>query len=172
MIETVGNNPPRTKSTLSRAADDDQRFIHPYFDEIPDVQFLQANVDLQGGALRAEFGIVGIDGLDEDLRARLDYQLGRLKLNERFQRELNNYMSAHTAAMHIVYDAALAPGVSQFLATQARVEHERLHRNDWRVVLLRALSQHDVFCDGGFREVYPLPPGGGGPLTSRKGTAT
>jgi hypothetical protein len=97
-------------SKKAHAGDDDERFIHPYFDEIPDVQFLQATVDLQGGALRAEFAIVGVDGLDEDLRARLDHQLGRLKLNERFQRELNNYMSAHTAAMHIVYGATLAPG--------------------------------------------------------------
>jgi hypothetical protein len=153
-------------SKKTHAGGDDKRFIHPYFDEIPDVQFLQATVLLQGGALRVEFAIVGVHGLDEDLRARLDHQLERLKLNERFQRELNNYMSAHTAAMHIVYGAALASGVSQFLATQAQVEHERLHRNDWRAVLLRALSEHHAFCDGGFREVYPLPANGGGPLLS------
>jgi hypothetical protein len=102
------------------------------------------------------------------LRARLHHQLERLKLNERFQRELNNYMSAHTAAMHIVYGAALASGLSQFLATQAQVEHERLHRNDWRAVLLRALSEHHTFCDGGFREVYPLPANGGDPCYPRQ----
>ena len=55
---------------------DDKRFIHPYFDEIPSVlQFLRATVHLQGGALRVEFAIVGVHGLDEDLRARLDHQL-------------------------------------------------------------------------------------------------
>jgi hypothetical protein len=42
-------------SKKTHAGGDDKRFIHPYFDAIPDVQFLQATVHLQGGALRVEF---------------------------------------------------------------------------------------------------------------------
>ncbi|HEY1613992.1 MAG TPA: HNH endonuclease signature motif containing protein [Rhizomicrobium sp.] len=146
------------------ADDDNHRFVHPYFDDIPDIQFVQVSLDLDGAALRAEYSIVGMEGLPEPLRERLAYQFERLKLNERFCRELVNYMSGHTAALHIIFNASAAPGVSDFLAHQAEVERTRLHRNDWRAVLLRALSAHGAFCAGGFRDVFPLPPRGGGPL--------
>jgi hypothetical protein len=141
----------------AEAADPAHRFIHAYLEPLPPLRFLRAAVTLNHGALLVRFEIDPEAALPELTRQRLAYQLERLKLNDRYGREINAYLSGHTIALHDAFRAGVAEGVRTFLQRQAEVEFRVFHRNHWRPVLLVALADHVAFCSGGFQAVLPLP---------------
>lgn len=145
----------QSKSTEVAAAPEN-RLIHLYSDVLPDIQFLRAAVRLEAAALTVDFDINPAAELPALLRSRLLSQLHRLKLNQRYQREINTYLTSHTVALSDAFEANAAEGVRSFLNRQAQVERIAFHLNHWRPVLLRALADHEGFCGGGFREVLPV----------------
>lgn len=133
-------------------------FVHAYFDLLPDVQFLHAEVELDGGALSVEFSIVKDDVALGDLGERLANVHQRLALNDRYRAEVNLYLSSQAISVHGAYAAKGAPGVRSHLLAQARYEVSRFYRNHWRPTLLFALAEHAAFCEGGFVPVFAVPP--------------
>jgi hypothetical protein len=134
----------------------EERFIHAYLELLPDVQFLIAKVSLAGRGLNVEFGIAVVEGLPPEMYTRLANQFRRLKLNARYGRELNTYMTGLTVALHMAFENNQGEGVRTFLLRQAAVERMAYYRNHWRPVLLSALAEHDAFCAGGFADVLPM----------------
>ena len=132
-----------------------ENFIHTYLDRLPDVDFIRAVVALEGAALLVDFQVVE-DSLSSEMSARLTHQMAQLRLKERYRREVNTYISGHAVALHLCYNAGGKTGVIKFLVAQANHEAQRFHRNHWRPVLLKALAEHDAFCDQGFAEVIPV----------------
>lgn len=135
-----------------------EEFFHPYFDQLPDVQFFSALIELEHGALVVEYGIDQAVQVEQGLKTRLANQLERLRLNERFQREQNIYLAGHEVALFDAFKGDGKLGVRSFLSRQAEAERRRFHRNHWRPVLLGALSAHEEFCDRGFSVLYPNAP--------------
>lgn len=136
-----------------------EQFIHPYFEKLPDERFLRADVTIRDGGLVAEFGLDPAFDLPELLAARLSYQLRRLRLNARYAREINIYLTSQTTGLHMCFDTRGTDGVREYLNRQASVEIKKFHANDWRPVLLLALAGHGDFCVGAFRDVLPpVPP--------------
>lgn len=132
-------------------------FVHVYFDLFPDVQFLQAEVELVGAALTTTFTIDAPAVAVGDLGDRMANIHIKLALNDRYRAEMNLYLAGQAIALHGVYHARGAAGVKAHLRGQARYETGRFYRNHWRPTLLHALVQHDAFCDGGFAEVFAVP---------------
>ncbi len=133
-----------------------QRFLHAYLEPLPAVTFLCAVLTLEDDVLLVRFEVDPASGLPELMLQRLAYQIERLKLNERYAREINAYLSGHTVALYATFEAAGSEGVRTFLTQQAEVEVQVFHRNHWRPVLLKALADHPAFCNGGFEPVLPL----------------
>lgn len=132
-------------------------FVHAYFDTLPDVQFLQAEIELGGATLRVEFSIDETDlGLGR-LGERLTNVHQRLALNERYRAEVNLYLAGQAISLHGAYAANGAAGVRAHLLIQARYEVRCFYRNHWRPTLLVALAEHAEFCDGGFVPVFAVP---------------
>lgn len=131
-------------------------FLHPYYDILPDLDFLQAMVDLTNGALRVSFAIDAAAVLPPGFGERLSTQMQTLDLHARYQQEINTYISAHAAALHLAYRGMGQQGVRRTLRLQARYEAKAFYRNHWRPALLRALADHDGFTDGGFADVLPV----------------
>jgi hypothetical protein len=146
-------NHSKSRAVPAEAA---RRFVQPYLEPLPPIRFLRAVVSLDHGALVARFEIDPAAALPGLLRQRLAYQVERLKLNERYGREINAYLTGHTVAIHTAHATGGAEGVRRFLRQQAEVEFQVFHRNHWRPVLLVALADDDGFCDGGFQAVLPL----------------
>ncbi|NNG03820.1 MAG: HNH endonuclease [Inquilinus sp.] len=144
----------------SAAASNDpaEQFIHPYFEELPNGRFLRTEVAIADGGLVADFGLDTAVEMPALLAARLKFQLNRLRLNERYAQEINTYLSSHTTALQMCFDALGTDGVRDYLDRQATVEFSQFHGNYWRPVLLLALAGHDDFCAGGFRDVLPQAP--------------
>ncbi|WP_396660063.1 HNH endonuclease signature motif containing protein [Methylobacterium bullatum] len=132
-------------------------FLHVYYDKLPDLDFLQANIAVNGNTLVATYSIDAAAALPPGFTDRLTGQMETLKLNQRYQQEVNTYISSHAAALHLTYGAIGQEGVVDLLRLQTRYETQAFHRNHWRPALLRALVQHNDFTSGGFAHVLPIP---------------
>ncbi len=118
--------------------------IHPYFQVLPDVDFLGADIDFSNGSLSVTFRILP-DGIDADLAQKLQFQITRLKLNERYRKQINIFLSSQKTGIIMMH--ALGPdSLKDFLRQSALSLARSFHRNDWRVALLQALSENEDFC--------------------------
>lgn len=119
--------------------------IHAYFQNLPDVDFLVADVSLPGGGLDVSYRIDPAL-IDPVLATKLQYQLDRLKLNERYVKQINKFVNEQRAAI-LMFDG-LGPGLlAAYLEKNAQSLAASFHRNDWRAALFRALAANPVFCD-------------------------
>lgn len=132
-------------------------FVHAYFDVLPDVQFLEAEVALADATLTVDFSINQADPALGNLGERLSSIHLKLELNDRYRTEVNLYLASQAIALHGSFHAMGAAGVRAHLRAQARYETTRFYRNHWRPTLLYALAEHDAFCDGGFVPVFAVP---------------
>lgn len=129
-----------------------ERFIHAYFDDLPD-EHLSVELMLNNGGLVTDFGVPDLGPERAEIEQRLRFQIDRLKLSERWSDEVIIYLSAHEVALEDAFEAEGADGVSTFLTKQADKEERRFRESSWRPVLLKALSADEDFCEGGFQEV-------------------
>jgi len=114
-------------------------FIHPYFQVLPDRDFLKADVRFETGALEVAFRIDPTD-IEAPLAARLQFQLDRLKLNERYPKRINGYLSEQRVAILQIRTAGGDALLRAFLENSANSLAALRGRNDWHVALLRALA--------------------------------
>lgn len=147
---------PCNHAKLAGFDEDGEGFLHPYYDLLPDLDFLQATVDLDGAALVVSFAIDLTAALPAGFGGRLTRQMEALKLEARYQQEVNTYIASHAAALHLAHRAEGQAGVRRMLRLQARYETRKFLRNHWRPALLRALGEHDGFTGGGFAAVLPI----------------
>lgn len=138
-------------------AEGDLALIHAYFDQLPNVNFLEAVIDISDGGLVATFQVMDGVAFADGISDRLASQIKTLELNERYEKEINTYVMSHATGVHLEYARAGKSGVQKFLRTQARIEEKKLYSNHWRPTLLRALSTHDGFVDGGFVDIFNIP---------------
>ncbi|MDX0949875.1 HNH endonuclease [Sinorhizobium medicae] len=137
--------------------EDEHRFVHVYFDALPDIQFLRARTEIRDAGLVVEFAVPDQAVLPGGFSDRLNHQMTSLRLNERYETEVNTYISGHAAALHIQYETNGQQAVQNFLRLQARYEIGAFYRNHWRPTLLAALADNNEFTDGGFAEVLHIP---------------
>jgi hypothetical protein len=119
--------------------------IHVYFQNLPELDFLKADIVFQDGSLEVTFSI-DPNGLDAGLAAKLRFQLERLKLNERYTKQINKFISEQRVAM-LMFKAYGAEALREYLQRCAASLAGSFHRNDWRVALLRALANEPLFCE-------------------------
>ena len=148
---------PCNHAKLAGFDEQGEGFLHPYYDLLPDLDFLMATVDLDGASLVVSFAIDMAAALPAGFAGRLTAQMEALKLEERYQQEVNTYIASHAAALHLAHRAKGQAGVRKTLRLQEGYEIRAFHRNHWRPVLLRALREHDGFTSGGFAAVLPIP---------------
>ncbi|MDP3937974.1 MAG: HNH endonuclease signature motif containing protein [Deltaproteobacteria bacterium] len=119
-------------------------FIHPYFQTLPDQDFLRADALYVDGALQVSFRIDAAN-IDPILAAKLQFQLDRLKLNERYPKRINTYLSEQRVGILQVGTIGEA-ALRTFLEASATSLSNDFGRNDWRVALLRALAAEVDFA--------------------------
>lgn len=119
---------------------------HAYFETLPATPFFIADVAFIEGTLDVTFRIDPV-GLDPALAARLDFQLTRLKLNDRYRGQINKYLFEQRAAILMFKSMGLsADGLAAFFSRSADMLAASDGQNDWRVALLRALAGRADFC--------------------------
>mgnify|MGYP000147402043 FL=1 len=119
--------------------------IHPYFQILPNINFLMADVLFEGEVLSVAFR-VDPAGIDAGLAGKLQFQLDRLKLNARYRKQINKFLNEQRTGM-LLFGTGSADRLSAYLSASAVNLARSFHRNDWRVALFRALAETPEFCE-------------------------
>ncbi|MEO9959518.1 MAG: hypothetical protein ABJF07_04425, partial [Nisaea sp.] len=146
----------RAKGTLAALAG--QGMIHAYFQALPAVTFLKADVTYAAGSLTVVFSIDQM-GLSQALGDRLTFQLDRMKLTERHPDAINIFLFGQKVAFQLFRDQ---PGerdlLQQFLLDGAVTLDQDLGLNHWRAALFRGLAACDAFLDDPWTYLDKPPP--------------
>ena len=146
----------RAKGTLAALAG--QGMIHAYFQAIPAVTFLKADVTYAAGSLTVVFSIDQA-GLPQALAERLTFQLDRMKLTERHPDAINIFLFGQKVAFRLFRDKPGERGLLQkFLVDGADTLDQDLGLNHWRAALLRGLAACDAFLDDPWTYLDKPPP--------------
>lgn len=132
------------------------QFLHAYFDVLPDIQFLHANVKVVGAGLVVKFSVAPHVVLPNNYEQRLTGQIESLSLNERYESEINTYLTSHSVTLHFMYRSGGRDAVRRSLILNAKHETACFYRNHWRPTLLAALAGNEDFINGGFADVFPV----------------
>ena len=140
------NNKKRTVT----GEEPNKRFVHTYYDDINDnEQFLKVKIEIKESSLRMKFYIEKTKEMTDLLAQQLIFQIERVNLNERLEKDGNIFMSSFGGALKYGYKNGTA-GVKEILISTANDTKNKLGLNHWRTVLLLALADHEDFCNGGF----------------------
>jgi len=137
-------------------------FIHFYSDQLPEEQFLFANVVHNDRALCASFRISQPAGVNDEVWAVIENHYRELGLLRSYSADANNEItSAVNWCIAHLQDGGTNP--SSFLIRLAQGEERLFGRNHWRVVLWKSLAQHAEFDNiviaeaGSRRGKVPVP---------------
>jgi hypothetical protein len=129
--------------------------VHAYYAELPDHAFLVADANYHDSGLTVEFRIDPAN-IDPGLVTALNFQLTRLKLNERYPKQINTFLfGLRTGLMDVAANADL---LREFLQRTADSLAQDFGRNDWRPVLLAAIRECSEFCERGIFEYFARRP--------------
>lgn len=147
----------RAKGTLAAVAG--AGMIHPYFQALPAVTFLRADVTYAAGSLTVAYS-VDPAGLPPPLAARLAFQLDRLRLTERHPDAINVFLFGQKVAFRLFRGK---PGerdlLRRFLLDGADTLDSDLGLNHWRAALFRGLAACDAFLDDPWTYLDSPPAG-------------
>ncbi len=134
------------KRTIVPGAAPGPGLIHPYFQALTDEVFMRADVGFAGGALDVTFRIEA-ETLNPSLAQMLQFQLDRLKLNERYPRQINKFLFEQRTAILMFKELGLTTEVlTDYLLRSATSLAGNFGHNDWRPALLQALAAKVAFC--------------------------
>jgi hypothetical protein len=147
------NNKKRTVTGLDPA----ERFIHVYYDEVPqNHQFLFCDVSIVGQGLVIKLRVEKIPELSDQMFLQLSFQMEKVGLNNRLMKELNLHLSGSAAYIQSDYEVGGKIEVRKGLLRLAGTQKKMFGINHWRSVMTAALADHEEFCDGGFYEPLAL----------------
>ena len=120
--------------------------IHPYFQNLPEVKFLQAKLKFTTRGLSVKYRIDPTN-IDSTLARMLQFQLERLQLNSRYPKQINKFISEQRWGMMRNYRLGTPPDqFSSLLLDAAKDKAGDYGINDWRPVLLEGLAANKNFC--------------------------
>lgn len=137
------------KDKLNRLANGaGQQTLHPYFDELGDVQWLRARVE-QSSPPSITFEAAPSAAVSLVLRDRIATHFDMFGLAELYSIQAAVELVNIRFMLVELYAAAGADGVRSFLVRQAQSRAEA-DRNSWGAALYAALAASDWFCAEGF----------------------
>ncbi|MHC2297932.1 hypothetical protein ACVJBD_002138 [Rhizobium mongolense] len=135
----------RAKGTLDPVAG--EGIIHTYFETLPDQTFLVANPTYVDGALVISFS-VDAEVAEPPLSGRLEFQIGRLKLNERLAKSINTFLFELKPGMELLREI---PNWRQAIRTHLQKAGDSFDRsfgmNHWKAAVVRSLAACEPFLD-------------------------
>jgi hypothetical protein len=140
------NHTKRSKRPLSANA----YLLHPYFDRLPAVTWLFAEMIFEAGGPVLKYRIELDPGIHGDIAHRLGYHFDVLRLGKRF-RETSAVVLAEIEEMLTGHLGALAPNaIAHHFALEA-IRKYKVHGNCIEAAAFRAASESDDYCAGNYR---------------------
>jgi hypothetical protein len=146
------HNCNRSKGTL--ASDElEEHIAHVYLDEFPKERFFFARVTVSKAGLQATFSIQRCAGMTAEFAARLEFQITRFALNQRYPKAVNEFMGSQKPSIEGAGRRG-AKSLRSWLKSACISFQKSYGLNDWRTALMQALADSDEFCEGGFRYCF------------------
>jgi hypothetical protein len=134
-----------------------QQLVHPYFDIVPNEQFLVADINVVSGAILADFRVRKTQGMSSLLFERLKFQVERQQLSVRYRSEVNVFLASQEISFSDAFGVDESSArLRDFLLRSSRAMDRNFGLNDWRSALLRGLSNNQQFCEGAFRDSFKV----------------
>jgi hypothetical protein len=133
-------------------------FLHPCYDEIPDVAFLAVRARMEADALILSYRLTRPVGMSLQAFQHLRSHFNELNLADRYRRMGLEHLGGQYPALRRAFGSGQdAERVAQKLIEGAEDFEEVSGPNYWLAKLYRALAGNEDFCDGGFEAVRPQP---------------
>jgi hypothetical protein len=127
-------------------------FLHPYFDIVPNFQFLGVEIRIDPTSFIVQFQINRVAGMPAHVYNHLRSHVDELGLLDRYRKSTLNHLSDDRRAYARTFNE---DGTGAILAAQLanRANDYALDYgpNYWLAVLYTELSSHNGFCHGGFQ---------------------
>lgn len=127
------------------------RFLHAYYDRLPEVELLIADVviDTSVGVI---FRICPPPEFSNPLIEHLEFHFDALKLAEYYMREAQQELSDRAGTFCFQYSSnGGEQALANLLGAEARSVRRERGINNWKVALYNSLARSREFCSSGFR---------------------
>ncbi len=138
----------KTKLTNSPSKPEEET-LHPYYDNIEDVQWLHAKVN-HAAPPTVSFFVKPPDSWSDLLKARVQHHFQSFSLGELYMKQAAVCISDLNQRLQSIYSSSGAVGVSKYLSEEA-ASRDTSDKNSWRTAFYFAVANDDWFCDGGFQ---------------------
>lgn len=126
-----------------------EELLHPYFDDLGDDSWLQAEVVDSGGHPAILFSPVPPPGWPEETQQRVVHHFGLFQLAELYAIQAATELVAIAHEVADVFQDARESGVRAHLRRRAD-SHREAQPNGWQTAMYRALADSADYCDGWF----------------------
>jgi hypothetical protein len=134
------------------AAQDVEAFLHPYFDDIPNVPFIDVTIEIIPNSVRAGLAFDNNAPIANPvLKARMQNQFNRVDVNLQLEDEVDEVLRELADTLEGELPDANAQAVSDYLLKTADRFAHRHGEGFWKVALYRALSDCEAFCAGAYQ---------------------
>lgn len=128
-----------------------RRFLHSYYDDIPDESFLKANLEIKADLMVLKFHLAKPAGMAKYTFLHLQSHFNELGLAKRYMTNGLLHLREKRASYQRIYEPDNdALSLSERLAEEAQDFIDDYGANYWLAVLYKTLSTHTQFCAGGF----------------------
>jgi hypothetical protein len=129
-------------------------FLHPYFDHVPNEQFLHLTVGVSVTTINLTYHIGQPASMSPALHAQLISHFRLLNLADRYRlRSLGDLRGMGKSLLRLYGSPGKPDRVRQRLLEEADSIASEFGVNHWRAVLHAGLAESDEFCDGGFKAI-------------------
>lgn len=140
-----------------------RNFLHPCYDMIPDLAFLDVRTRMEGDALSLSYSLTRPPGMVLRAFRHLQSHFTELDLADRYRRMGLEHLGGQYPSLRRAYGPSEdSDRVAEELIQDAEDFEEVSGPNYWLAKLYRALAGNNEFCDGGFEviRVQTLTPRG------------
>ena len=123
-----------------------RRFIYFYLDDIPDDQFLYAEIFSRDGAFSAKFELRKPKAASSRVWGIIESHFEGLSLLKRYEQESSDEIS-NVFDICKAYLIVGGHSIQDLLIQLSSSEAKKFGNNHWRVALMRALTMAGEFCD-------------------------
>lgn len=129
----------------------EERFTHFYYDNFPSFPLLLVDVSFSIDSLSIRFKI-NDKGISDLLYKQLNFQIERIALNKRLQKECNVYVCSIGSLLEEAYGENDCGNLKTLLLKQSQDNARIFGINDWRTAFTFSLANCEEFCNGGFKD--------------------
>lgn len=126
-------------------------FLHPYYDRIPDSEFLLLDIKVHGQGLGLTYRLQQPHGMHRNVFSQITSHFERLDLNDRYRTMSLVHLRGRYRALASFYGTDKnVLRVRRELSRESDSLRQQYGRNHWAAVLYERLAASEDFCGGGF----------------------